>query len=384
MSTDLNDDVIDNNFKWTNVSEKPKTLVGREALTLPDESEYIIRKPIKYGYFNPEYQHQSVVDDITKIIEYCAVQVLQINKKTFANFQIVLLLPDLFIKTQVKSMVNIFLKTFGFKAIFLHLESVMSSFGAALQSACVLDIGADKVSVCCVDEGIILEDSLIRKNFGCDDLTKLFYLLLKRKNAKNFFPHEQIILSKYSNKTNQAYHYRIVEKLKESECEFPNLQNPTSQFIPKNCKVWLHKKNFATKMFNISLSEAAYLAPLALLNVELFGSVRKVKIPAVGFFNDIYGDLYADPEDTYEELILNLNAENANAPGGINRKEENALWNASATKGKKGQSANNPQFNPNGNINDNIEEDPEEEDENKLANEDQEMQEEHLSKYIIG
>ncbi len=383
MSSDLNEDIPDNNFKWTNLCDKPKVLVGRDALTIPNESQYILRKPIKYGYFNTEYHHQSVLDDITKIVEYCLINVLQINKKTYGNFQVVLLIPDLFIKTQVKSLVNVFLKSFSFKAIFLHLESVMSSFGAALQSACVLDIGADKISVCCVDEGIILEDSIIRRNFGCDDLTKFFYLLLKRKNVKNYFPCEQICLNKkiyknniVNNNINQSYHYRIIEKLKEAECEFPNLQNPTAQFIPKNCKIWLQRKNFATKMFNITLSEAAYLTPLALLNADLFESIRKVKVPAIGFFNDIYGEMYPDPEDTYEELILNLNSENA---GNVNVSGNNQ----SASKGRKWQSgrANAVSGNYVNANNENMEEDGDDYDENnnnhinnKSRDEDEEMQ----------
>lgn len=380
MSSDLNDDLQDNNFKWTNLSLKPKVLIGREALTVPNEHEYIIHKPIKYGYFNNDYQHQTVVDDLTKIIEYSLIQILQINKKTFANFQIVLLIPDLFIKVQIKSLVNIFLKTFGFKSIFLHLESVMSCFGAALQSTCVLDIGADKISVCCVDEGIILEETLIRKNFGCDDLTKLLYLSLKRKNAKNYFPYDHLLLSDKKN-YNQAYHYRIIENLKEAECEFPNLQNPTSQFIPKNCKIWLHKKNFPTKIFNITLSEAAYLTPLALLNVDLLATARDIKVPSIGFFNDIYGENYADPEDVYDELIIGLNAENA----GVNKKDEN-LINPSASKGKRGKNAfannsGNNFYSSNNDNNNNIYD--EMEDEEKSKNEDEAITEEHSSKIKI-
>lgn len=326
MSTDLNEDLIDNNYKWTNISDKPKYLVGREALTIFESNQYILRKPIKYGFFNFEYPFQGVVDDITKIIEYCLINVLQINKKSFGNYGIVLLIPDLFIKQQVKALVNIFLKTFQFKSIFIHLESVMSSFGAALQSSCVIDIGAEKINVCCIDEGIIIEDSLIRKNIGGDDLTKLLNSILKRKNSKNYFPYEQLNI--YEN----PYYFRIIEKLKESECEFPNLQNPTSLFIPKNCKVWQHRKGQSTKMFNLTLTDAAYLTPLAFLNVELFSNVRNVKIPNISYFNDIYNDMYHDPEDIYEDLIQSLGTTSENA---AKKEESNTNFlNASATKNK--------------------------------------------------
>ena len=39
----------------------------------------------------------------------------------------------------------------GWRKVYLHIESVMACFGAAVSSACVVDIGHEKISVCCVD-----------------------------------------------------------------------------------------------------------------------------------------------------------------------------------------------------------------------------------------
>ena len=49
----------------------------------------------------------------------------------------------------------------------------MACFGTAVSSACVVDIGHEKISVCCVDEGVILPRTLVRKNFGSKDLSKI-------------------------------------------------------------------------------------------------------------------------------------------------------------------------------------------------------------------
>ena len=38
ISNDLNDDITDNNFKWTSLSSKPKILIGREALCIPNNN----------------------------------------------------------------------------------------------------------------------------------------------------------------------------------------------------------------------------------------------------------------------------------------------------------------------------------------------------------
>jgi actin-related protein 8 len=39
----------------------------------------------------------------------------------------------------------------------------------AVHSACVVDIGATKTTICCIDEGIILPKSVIKKNYGGND-----------------------------------------------------------------------------------------------------------------------------------------------------------------------------------------------------------------------
>lgn len=39
-------------------------------------------------------------------------------------------------------------------AIIVHQESVCATFGSGLSSACVVDVGDQKTSVCCVEDGV--------------------------------------------------------------------------------------------------------------------------------------------------------------------------------------------------------------------------------------
>lgn len=60
-----------------------------------------------------------------------------------------------------------------------------------MSSACVVDIGYEKTTICCVDEGVILPGTVVRKNFGSRHLNDtLYYLLQSRKllgyNKKNY------------------------------------------------------------------------------------------------------------------------------------------------------------------------------------------------------
>ena len=180
----------------------------------------------------------------------------------------------------------------------------MSAYGGALQSSCVVDIGSSKISVSCVDEGIIIEESMIRKNYGGDDITSSLYMMLSRKNSniqnqKLNFPIEYFNL-------NNPYHYRIFERIKEQECEFPSIQNPSSQFAPKSSKIWLHRKNNNTKILNLTLTESIYVPPLCMLYPEILESFRNITVPYLNCYNDIYSEIYTDPEDVMDDLIKNL------------------------------------------------------------------------------
>ena len=310
ISNDLNEDINDNNFKWTTLNSKPNILIGREALCIPtNNNDYEVRFPIKYGYFNSEYNFYIVLNDLSLILNYCFEKILKINQDDFKNFNIVYIIPDLFIKTEIKAMINLFFKYFGFKNIFLHLESVMSSFGLAIQSSCVVDIGSDKVNICCVDEGMIIENTLIRKNLGGKEITKLLYLITKylannkdninsSNNYNNKFPYELFNINDFRD-------FRIFEKLKENECEFPPILDTglgINQLTPKKAKIWQHKKGYPTKLINVILIEEAYLSPLCLFYPKIVETFREKKIPKISWYNDLTGEKFEDSEDVIGEL----------------------------------------------------------------------------------
>ena len=309
ISNDLNEDITDNNFKWTSLNSKPDILIGREALCIPsNNNDYEVRFPIKYGYFNPEFNFYTVLNDISLILNYCFEKILKINQNDFKNYNIVYIIPDLFIKTEIKAMINLFFKYFGFKNIFLHLESVMSSFGLAIQSSCVVDIGSDKVNICCVDEGMIIENTLIRKNLGGKEITKLLYLITKylSNNSKdninssnnNKFPYELFNIKDFRD-------FRIFEKLKENECELPPVLDTglgINQLTPKKAKIWKHKKGTPTKLINVILIEEAYLPPLCLFYPKIVETFREKKIPKITWYNYLIGEKFEDSEDVIGEL----------------------------------------------------------------------------------
>ena len=73
-------------------------------------------------------------------------------------------IPEAFIKPAIKGIVNVILKDIGFSKVYLHLEPIVACYGATITTATVvgfllfllfllIDLGAEKINVCCVDEG---------------------------------------------------------------------------------------------------------------------------------------------------------------------------------------------------------------------------------------
>jgi actin-related protein 8 len=76
-----------------------------------------------------------------------------------SKYAVVLAIPDAFSKREITDIVSLLLDRMGFGAVGLHLESVLSCFGAGVSSACVLDIGAQKTMITCVKDGLIVPNS---------------------------------------------------------------------------------------------------------------------------------------------------------------------------------------------------------------------------------
>ena len=72
----------------------------------------------------------------------------------------------------MKGLISMIFIQLGFQKIYIHLESVLACLGTAVSSALVVDVGHEKINICCVDEGIILPKTLIRKNYGLKNISQ--------------------------------------------------------------------------------------------------------------------------------------------------------------------------------------------------------------------
>lgn len=138
-------------------------LIGKDALEKEGDPNYQVIWPIAKGRLNlhpihgrtPSAMEADLMDLWTNIIElHC-----HIKASDFSNFKVMLLVPDQFLRKHIRIMLNVLLGSMKFAAAFIHQESVCAAFGAGLSTACVVDIGHEKLSVSCIDEGISINRS---------------------------------------------------------------------------------------------------------------------------------------------------------------------------------------------------------------------------------
>ncbi|KAJ7116062.1 hypothetical protein C8R44DRAFT_794050 [Mycena epipterygia] len=197
-------------LEW--IKDGADVLVGDKALRLanPQESGYAVRWPIRGSNFNTrDYGSsvQAILADIETVIQHTLRDRLGVNPREYKDYSVVLVIPDLYDRSYVREFVNLLLVTMGFKQLCAQQESLAATYGAGLSNACVVDIGAVKTSVACVDEGLIIPDTRLNLNMGGDDITEFLYVLLDRIH----FPYRDINLAR-------SYDWSVMEDLKARLC----------------------------------------------------------------------------------------------------------------------------------------------------------------------
>ncbi|KAJ6518873.1 hypothetical protein C8R45DRAFT_949593 [Mycena sanguinolenta] len=197
-------------LEW--IKDGADVLVGERALRLanPQESGYAVRWPIRGSNFNTrDYgpSVQSILADVETVIRHTLQQKLGVQPRDYKDYSVVLVVPDLYDRSYVREFVNLLLVTMGFKQLCAQQESLAATYGAGLSNACVVDIGAVKTSVACVDEGLIIPDTRMTLSMGGDDITEFLYVLLERIH----FPYRDINLAR-------SYDWSVMEDLKARLC----------------------------------------------------------------------------------------------------------------------------------------------------------------------
>jgi actin-related protein 8 len=201
---------------WTELpadsSKAPDFLTGHAAMRLPEKSKprYKLYWPIRNGTLNErDYQDRNqIYHDLSKILEQAFRNQLGIKSmKDLVNYKCVFIIPDLYERHYVTMILDILIRDLGLGKVCLQQESLSASFGAGYGVTCVVDIGAQKTSICCVDEGLCVEESRVNLKMGGSDITETFVKMM----LFGHFPYSDMNLKR-------RYDFLLAEELKQKFC----------------------------------------------------------------------------------------------------------------------------------------------------------------------
>ncbi|PVV04546.1 hypothetical protein BB560_000950 [Smittium megazygosporum] len=239
-----------------NTDKQPcEVYYGEEALKLINCDKYMIRRPLVRGSFNTEDYTtiEDVLGDMTDLWTYALEETLGVSQKELKNYYVVLAIPDIFTKSHVESMIRLLLEYMGFGAIIVHQSSVLVTLGAGISNACVIDVGAQKTSISCVEDGYCLPDTRLNIKYGGDDISKFLADLLVR----DLFPYHELDL-------NRHYDMNLINDIKE--------KHVTLNLSDVNIRVYdffVRAPFRATEKYSFKVYDEMYLAPWCLFYPEL-------------------------------------------------------------------------------------------------------------------
>ncbi|XP_066259559.1 actin-related protein 8 isoform X2 [Euwallacea similis] len=172
----------DTGGEWIKV--EGDTVVGNDIFWLNPEESFNVHFPYKRGDFNihsgPGGSMTAVLADLETIWSYVIETQLQINIQDLKNFKAVLIIPDVYNRTYLRELTYLLLNSMRFGSCFLVQDHVTATFGSGLSYACVVDVGDQKTSVSCVEDGICHPNTRVRLEYGGGDISQIFYWLLQK------------------------------------------------------------------------------------------------------------------------------------------------------------------------------------------------------------
>ena len=255
-------------LEWTELPARDsskyydKILIGHSALNLnPDEAEYELRWPLARNEFNRFascFNHARDVARELELLWMLAVErELNISRKDFHKYNILLVLPDHFNAAEIKCCLDaVLLGQNPFRAATAMQSSCAVTFGLGVSSGLIIDLGAQSASVACVDEGYLLPDSRVKLNFGGDDITRILAQLL----INHGFPYEFPISQRW-----HPLDWALMENLKESWC---TLREEDIAQGPLVLEFHVRSPGEDTKLYRCKVLEERIIAPGVLFDAE--------------------------------------------------------------------------------------------------------------------
>ena len=304
-------------IEWTEIPQhqardKSPDFCGMKALRIPDDSDpkYRLFWPLQSGVLNEHPKdHESrdhLFHDLENIIESALKNELELTtSREWKDYSCVWVIPDLYDKRYVEQVLDMCLSNFGFKQMTFMQESLAATYGAGYSSACIVDIGAQNTSMCCVEDGMLLEDSRINLKYGGYDVTETFIKMM----LADHFPYQDINLKR-------RYDFLLAEELKINFCTMSQADISVQLY-----NFHLRAPNQPTRKYQFKCYDEVILALMGFFDPSLFDNSEKLagrRRLLDRSYNTYEGDVPDDPTSSAQlEILTSIKPSLANTANGF-------------------------------------------------------------------
>ncbi|EME77443.1 uncharacterized protein MYCFIDRAFT_158273 [Pseudocercospora fijiensis CIRAD86] len=279
---------------WTETNNAPDYIVGASALRIPENSrpKYHLHWPMRNGTLNEkDYKSRNMLErDFFRILEESIKTELGlVHKKDWNQYSCVFLIPDLYEKVNVATVLRELMIDFNFGRVCFMQESLAATFGAGFSTACMVDMGAQKTTVCCVEDGMCIEESRINMKYGGYDVTETFVkmMLFDKFNYSDF-------------NLMRRHDFLLAEELKEKYTTMSD-ENITVQLFDFHLRAFDQQ----TRRYQFKIYDEGMLAPMGFFRPAIFDVSEKLAgrrqlIPASV---DLYDGKRNDPDSRAQEDV---------------------------------------------------------------------------------
>ncbi|XP_054727971.1 actin-related protein 8 [Anastrepha obliqua] len=270
----------DKNFSESELLFDKDILLLRER----DSSAYNIHFPLRRGELNLHKgvggSTAAVISNMETIWLYALQKHLNIPADTLPQYSAVLVISDVYNRSHLRELVTLLLQRLRFRSCFLLQDHVAATFGAGLSYACVVDIGDQKCSISCVEDGISHPETRVRLSYGGGDVTQVFLNLLRKCS----FPYKECnVETDYADAA-------LLMHLKERFCHL------TLDVCGAQERSFEVRKANKRMRYTLQVGDECVVAPLSLFHTELFNITGKTKQARV----QLRSSQQPDPEDCFD------------------------------------------------------------------------------------
>lgn len=292
------EEIVDHNdpgrLEWTDVSSGPTYITGTAALHISPQSapHYCLHWPIQNGVLNEKdySSREALLGDLACIISDGIQSELKIPRKNFSEYSLALVVPDLYDKTCLESIIDLLFRELRFGNLLILQESVCATFGAGISTACVVDIGAQSTTIACVEEGLCIGDSRLNMQYGGDDLTKLFVKQLLRVS----FPYQDFHLGR-------SYDAIFAEELKLKFCSVNEAEAAVQLY-----QIFQRQPDRQTRKYSFKVYDEQITCTMAYYHPDIFENEDKFLGRRSLFYRsqDVFEDQSMEPESVIQDRLL--------------------------------------------------------------------------------